>query len=100
MDHSLERTFDPKVSHYHADGSGRDAYILYNNGGFLSYKAHSKTPKAGLTFNIATNSALSPRKSPQIKRYYGNGSGRDNYIIDDSGGFLKTYKNEGYLRNF
>jgi hypothetical protein len=24
----------PKVSHYHSDGSGRDAYIKFDNGGF------------------------------------------------------------------
>ena len=25
---------NPKVSHYHSDGSGRDAYIKFSNGGF------------------------------------------------------------------
>lgn len=33
---SLYRTFAPKYSQYSPDGLGRDTYINYNNGGFLS----------------------------------------------------------------
>ena len=29
-----QRTNDPKYSHYYSDGSGRDTYLVYNNGGF------------------------------------------------------------------
>ena len=28
------RTFDPKLPHYFSSGSGRDQFIMYNNGGF------------------------------------------------------------------
>lgn len=28
------RTFDPKYSHYFSDGTGRDNFVNYNNGGF------------------------------------------------------------------
>lgn len=27
------RTFDPKAPHFHSDGTGRDSYIVNNNGG-------------------------------------------------------------------
>jgi len=27
------RTFDPKAPHFHSDGTGRDTYIINNNGG-------------------------------------------------------------------
>jgi hypothetical protein len=30
----MMRTFDPKYSHYFSDGSGRDTFVNYNNGGF------------------------------------------------------------------
>jgi hypothetical protein len=28
------RTYDPKYAHYYSNGSGRDQFIAYNNGGF------------------------------------------------------------------
>ena len=31
---SLNRTFNPKYTHYIGDGSGRDAFIIFTNGGF------------------------------------------------------------------
>lgn len=33
-----ERTFDPKVTRYMSDGSGRDTYVTVNNGGLASNK--------------------------------------------------------------
>jgi hypothetical protein len=35
------RTFDPKYTHYYADGNGRDAFINYNNGGYSVPKVFS-----------------------------------------------------------
>ena len=30
---NLQRTFSPKYTHYLGDGSGRDTYVIKNNGG-------------------------------------------------------------------
>jgi hypothetical protein len=32
----LQRTFNPKYAHYGSDGSGRDTYILKDNGGLCT----------------------------------------------------------------
>ena len=34
---SLQRTFNPKYTHYAPDGIGRDSYIICNNGGLLPH---------------------------------------------------------------
>jgi hypothetical protein len=36
----LNRTFNPKYSHYMGDGMGRDTYILKHNGGLC----HEREP--------------------------------------------------------
>jgi hypothetical protein len=38
MDRQLGRTFNPKYTHYMGDGQGRDAFIIYNNGGLTVNK--------------------------------------------------------------
>ena len=35
MNFALGRTYHPKYPHYRGDGSGRDQYVLTNNGGML-----------------------------------------------------------------
>ena len=35
-----------------------------------------------------------------MTKYYGDGSGRDNYIIKDNGGLLPGFKDNDYLKTF
>ena len=35
-----------------------------------------------------------------MTKYYGDGSGRDKYIITNNGGLIPTYKDNDYLRTF
>lgn len=35
-----------------------------------------------------------------MTKYYGDGSGRDNYIINNNGGLIPTYRDNDYLRSF
>ena len=35
-----------------------------------------------------------------MTKYYGDGSGRDHYIIRDNGGLIPNYKDNDYLRAF
>ncbi len=45
-------SINPKVSHYHTNGSGRDLYIGVNNGGFTRSLMDKKTG-GGSTSNLS-----------------------------------------------
>lgn len=86
------RTFDPKYSHYFSDGTGRDGYVESNNGGFsvsrpkiiiqgTSYKRFGHSPSG----------PCSPRVDPMPVEYHSDGSGRDGYIVFNSGGFKQVF---------
>jgi hypothetical protein len=36
------RTFDPKFTHYQSDGTGRDTFVVFNNGGLSVPKVWNK----------------------------------------------------------
>jgi len=38
---SLKRTFDPKFVTYQGDGSGRDSYIVFANGGLNDLRVYN-----------------------------------------------------------
>ncbi|CDW73721.1 UNKNOWN [Stylonychia lemnae] len=112
MDFSLfqnSSSIQPKYTHYAPDGHGRDTYVIANNGGLLSM-AGAKIPHTGYQQkSVPTqffvnqqqhNYSFSPRKEPTSLRYYGDGSGRDGYVIQDFGGLVKTYGNPDTLGNF
>lgn len=84
-----ERTFDPKVSHYLADGSGRDSYVITNNGGLTAGRLWNQ--KDSKTFFMTSQKYFkrespSPRKEAMPFEYRSDGSGRDSYILHNSGG--------------
>ena len=77
----------PKSTYYRDNGTGRDSYIRFNNGGmYVPTVARSEYPcsqfrgKRSATPNV-TNS------SNKIVRYKNNGGGRDAYIYSTHGGF-------------
>ena len=85
------RTFDPKYSHYFSNGSGRDNFIGYNNGGFSIPKIHGKFDatnfmRLGNLGGGATSGNTSPRMEPKPLEYRSDGTGRDSYIVCNSGG--------------
>ena len=86
--------FDPEVgTGGPGDGSGRDGYIILNNGGL------TKEPKMGIMWNIKANrsprskqvSLKSSKPTPTFK-YKSDGSGRDSYVIQNSGGLVKDFR--------
>mmetsp|Transcript_13107 Transcript_13107/g.9496 ORF Transcript_13107/g.9496 Transcript_13107/m.9496 type:complete len:118 (-) Transcript_13107:54-407(-) len=105
----LCRTFDPKYTHYFGDGGGRDTYITSNNGGLLPAD-YIRVPKTGYTFKEPYSQlfqnqphhhiSVSPRKEATSFRYYGDGSGRDSYVITNSGGLIPKYQDPDILRRF
>ena len=86
------RTFDPKFQHYHHDGSGRDTFVGFNNGGLAIAKLHNPhdTTKFYHSPRKHNYSPSSPRKDGIALEYRSDGSGRDSYILHNSGGLKNT----------
>ena len=79
---------------YGRDGTGRDAYIAGNNGGFYSkYQENARGLIYGGDNIYVGNSQAGPRNDifPSIPgkhvSYNTNGTGRDSYIHKSNGGF-------------
>lgn len=76
----------PKVTLYRTDGTGRDTYINYDNGGFLNItssnyrKVYAVKNESGKTTNI----------NPKFAIYKSDGYGRDSYIFTDCGGLFQV----------
>lgn len=47
---NLHRTFNPKYTHYLGDGSGRDSYIIKNNGGLCIEPARPAKQESTMFF--------------------------------------------------
>lgn len=79
----------PKISNYRIDGSGRDSYINFNNGGNIkpSYdniwnkycNKRSKIDNYNKSYNVIS----------KVSVYKSDGQGRDQYIVRDCGGFYR-----------
>ena len=89
---SLYRTFSPSFNAYTRDGDGRDGYIGYNNGGFWNLRippgtSFESTYPASTRYRFRSiNRQVAPFK------YYSDGSGRDSYILINSGGLKRESK--------
>lgn len=97
MSSSLYRTFKSNYVPYHASGEGRDRYILYDNAGFFHNLQKSLSPsniyKTGTFFGSKINEHNKTQygKAPNV-HYHSNGSGRDKYIMANSGGLIYDSK--------
>ena len=95
---SLQRTFYPKHCHYFGSGSGRDSFIILNNGGFNKLDK----PNMGNTGIQMKqyNSSVTKRQVPTACKdattfyYQSDGSGRDSYVLKDNGGLRFDYNNK------
>jgi hypothetical protein len=83
------RTFSPKYANYFGDGSGRDSYVVTNNGGLANID------KVGMLSrpyrNTLRNRNHSPQKEPLPVYYHSDGSGRDSYVVNNAGGLATDY---------
>lgn len=93
----------PKYIRFFSDGFGRDTYITYNNGGFLGKLDKVKSADK---YNVVSNIRyFNTKKNIAPLKYRSDGTGRDNYILFESGGLekdhrpLKTYELKTFLRN-
>lgn len=84
------RTFNPGYASYTGDGSGRDAYIILNNGGLTRLdKGHMMQTKK---FGPGRDGSPKPFKPTPPFKYISDGSGRDSYVIKNSGGLVNEFK--------
>ena len=89
-------SMNPKVSIYHSNGSGRDTYINYDNGGFRrmcpsNYRIIYST--------IRNESTKATNINPKFPIYKSNGRGRDSYIYSSCGGFYKVNDYRGFVNS-
>jgi hypothetical protein len=81
------RTFDPKFTHYFSNGTGRDAFVMYNNGGYSVPRYFSPKQSTNfMRFKSIGSTNVSPRKDAMPVEYRSDGTGRDSYIVCNSGG--------------
>lgn len=70
------------------DGSGRDTYISFNNGGnTLQYQPSAKQVMTGKLHGGSMVYSSSMHIQAKTPHYSQNGTGRDTYILDRHGGF-------------
>jgi hypothetical protein len=85
----MARTNYPKYASYTGDGSGRDAYVILNNGGLTSVS------KANMMFRKQSQPKYhnpAPQKHATSITYISDGTGRDSYVISNSGGLVNDFK--------
>mgnify|MGYP000197487829 CR=1 FL=1 len=85
----LARTYNPTCQNYSGDGSGRDSYIIMNNGGLtrenkkhMMHRQFKRSP---------VNIRPMPEKPAVAFRYQADGTGRDSYVIRNTTGLIRDY---------
>ena len=86
----------PKTPYYRTDGTGRDIYIAYDNGG---------TFQPMMTVKNYEKASLRPRSAVMKStlkslHYYSDGTGRDGYIKTSDGGLHSSLGPSHFLSTF
>ena len=90
LEAGMARTNHPKYASYFGDGSGRDKYIIMNNGGLTT---DDKKFFIRESFrNTLRDHGPKPQKDAVSFKYHADGTGRDSYVISNSGGLISDYK--------
>ena len=102
MTSSLWRTQRPRFPQYIPDGFGRDYYIKFDNGGYWATQ-FSLRKKPDYERPLYSNFHTLFHQAAPFK-YWGNGHGRETYILKTNGLFhdqkpLCAYKLTDFLRN-
>ena len=83
------RTHDPKYTNYWGNGAGRDSYVITDNGGQAHQpKRHMMRRPYRSTYSAAPNRRSS---QPSAVIYQSDGTGRDSYVLQNSGGLVHDY---------
>ena len=84
------RTHNPTYASYSGDGSGRDSYIILNNGGLT--QESKKHMMWSSKIRPVRDMRSYPDKPAQAFTYRSDGSGRDSYVIKNSGGLINDFR--------
>ena len=107
-EYGLYRTMKLNYVPYFTDGTGRDRYIAFDNGGFFTNREVKKenSRRTGTSFDTKiTYKYMSPYKKTPNFHYHSDGNGRDSYIYTNGGGLyydtkpLGSYKLTDFLRS-
>ena len=99
--HTINRTYNPKWVTNYGDGSGRDGYAVFANGGLNELRSyHGSQGRPGFNHHRGVpNAKVTPRKDATAFDYVPDGTGRDTYVIFNYGlkaNFRSDFK--GYER--
>jgi len=92
---TLNRTYHPKYTTYTGDGSGRDGYVVFGNGGLHDLRVYNGSVK---TNNWQSGypgmfKGVTPKKDATAFDYPPDGTGRDTYVIN-AFGLKHDYKSD------
>lgn len=108
---SIYRTYKKTHVPYFGDGCGRESYILYNGGGYFPNKNMLSNPEGSRRTGTNLDTKITYKyKSPFYNKapnfhYFGNGNGRETYILKNGGGLyydekpLNAFKLLDFLRS-
>jgi len=84
---TINRTYYPKYTTYTGDGSGRDGYVVFGNGGLHELRNYegSKPREPFINTKSMPRTRVAPKKDATAFDYVPDGSGRDSYIIFNFG---------------
>jgi hypothetical protein len=93
---TIDRSIPAKYVNYFGDGNGRDSYIVCSNGGLAPHRnILNKAERPGFLYSLKArvrHQSSSVHKVPSFD-YISDGSGRDSYILQNSGGLKHDFKN-------
>ena len=83
----IDRTYHPKYTTYWGDGSGRDGYAVFANGGLHELRDYQGSQPKSPFDNMKGSPKHSgqPRKEATAFDYVPDGTGRDSYVIFNYG---------------
>ena len=89
LEAGMARTHIPKYASYFGDGSGRDKYVIMNNGG-LTHEDKKCFIRDAFRSTLKDH-GRKPLKDAVSFTYHSDGTGRDSYVISNSGGLISDY---------
>lgn len=89
LEAGMTRTFCPKYANYSGDGSGRDSYVILNNGGLANSEKRAMMWRPS---KVPRPVDPKPYKQAPAKKYQSDGSGRDSYVLSNSGGLVADFR--------
>lgn len=106
-DNYVSRTQQPMLPYqrqYKTNGTGRDTYIAFDNGGFNTMYQPYKQAEIG-TFGGGKGASkffhrTSSKPTFKVVNYNLDGTGRDTYIKNSNGGFFPEKQTSGLRKTF